>query len=989
MKYPKSPVSLVVLFLVLGSPVSLHSQDLLQISEFMAVNDRGLDDEDRDEEDWIEIHNAGPDTVNLDGWYLTDSSGNLTKWEFPSVALESDGYLVVFASGKDRRNPANELHTNFKLSGTGEYLGLVRPDGVTVVSEYSPAYPAQASDVSYGLVETIVHESLLAQGAQAKALVPLDGLLEPGSVHDVPRPWTLEGFDDTAWQLGVTGIGFGYPGWIGLDVSHMRNVNETVYIRVPFVVEDPSAFRALTLRMRFEDGMIAYLNGHEVARDNAPEATTETWNSGASVGSPATRIVTPVDFTIRHMDYLHVGTNLLAVQGLNYGVASSDLLVVPELLGTIAGLEPSRRYFPAPTPGGPNGDGMETMGPIIADVGHMPETPTQREGLRITARLSPVFDAIGFAELHYRVMFDPELTIPLLDNGDSGDGERGDGIFGARLPSGTFAAGDMVRWSIVAVDTAGRASRWPAFRDPLGSPQYEGTVVMDPSLRNPLPVLHWFIQDPAAANSDAGTRCSLFYDGQFYDNLWITIHGQSSRGFPKKSYNIDFNPGYNFRWSPDQPRVGDINLLTTYPDKAQMRNILAYETYRDADCPGHWAFAVRVQQNGDFWGTAHVVENGDRDWLVRMGLNAEGALYKMYNGFTSTGDATNGAEKKTRKNEDNSDLLALFNGISLSGEARRRYLYNNVDVAQVVNFLAARLLTGDTDCCHKNYYFYRDTGLSDEWQMWPWDVDLSFGRRWISSMTYWDQRLIANTPLFIGSGNRLPQAIFDTPEMRQMYLRRVRTLMDELLMPPGTPQEALHYEPRIDELAAQIGPDAGLDAARWNSHAWGNGSTTPNYPQPFAEAVAEMRDSYLPERRRQLFNRLAPGAGEIPAPQPAGAAILFGDIDGGRSSRTPGDDYIQLRNPNSFAVDISGWILSTDEAPEAPLFTFRGGTVIPANGVLYVAASRVAFRARMSSPTGGQGLFVVGDYTGQLSNQSQTLMLIDRQGLQVASARIH
>ncbi|MEN6425699.1 MAG: CotH kinase family protein [Phycisphaerales bacterium] len=988
MKYLQTPVSLVVLLLILGSPAPLHSQDLLQISEFMAVNDRGLDDEDRDEEDWIEIHNAGTRTVSLNGWYLTDSSSNLTKWQFPAVALEPDGYLVVFASGKDRSDPAGELHTNFKLSGAGEYLGLVRPDGVTVVSEYSPAYPAQAPDVSYGLVETIVQEPLVAQGAMAKALVPLDDLLEPPSLRDAPRPWTLEDFDDASWQSGVTGIGFGYLDSIGLDVSHMRYVNETVYIRIPFFVEDPSAFRMLTLRMQFDDGIIAYLNGHEVARDNAPEPATETWNSGALASYPNARFVDPVDFTIRQVDYLHVGMNLLAIQGLNYGADSPDLLVIPELLANLAGVEPSRRYFPEPTPGAANSDGVETVGPIIADVGHSPEIPTRRDILRVTARITPAFDAIALAELHYRVMFGPDVVIPLLDDGNTGEGTGGDGVFGARLPGGVFTAGDMVRWYIIAVDAAGRVSRWPAFRDLQGCPQYEGTVVDDPSLTNPLPVLHWFIQEPTAANTDTGTRCSLFYDGHFYDNLWITIHGQSSRGFPKKSYNIDFNPGYNFRWSHGQPRVGDINLLTTYPDKAQMRNILAYETYRDADCPGHWAFAVRVQQNGVFWGTAHIVENGDKDWLVRMGLNAEGALYKMYNGFTSTGDATSGAEKKTRKNEDNTDLLALFNGISLSGETRRRYLYDNVDIAQVVNFLAARLLTGDTDCCHKNYYFYRDTGGSDEWQMWPWDVDLSFGRRWISSMTYWDQRLIANTPLFIGSGNRLPQALFDTPEMRQMYLRRVRTLMDELLMPPGTPVEALHYEPRIDELAAQIGPDANLDAAKWNSHAWGNGSTAPNYPQPFAEAVAEMRDSYLPERRRQLFNRLAPGAAEIPAAQPAGTVILFGDIEGGFSSRNQDEEYIQLVNPNSYAADISGWALSVDTAPEAPLFTFRGGTVIPAGGTLYVAASRTAFRARASFPTGGQGLFVVGDYTGRLSSQSQTLTLIDRQGLQVALTSI-
>ncbi len=988
MKCLQTRVSLVVLLCILGSPASLYSDDLLQISEFMAVNDRGLDDEDRDEADWIEIHNAGSSAADLEGWYLTDSSANLTKWQFPAVTLESDGYLVVFASGKDRRDPACELHTNFKLAGSGEYLGLVRPDGVTVVSEFSPVYPVQAPDVSYGLVENIVQEPLLTQGAPARALVPLDDSLEPPSLRDAPRPWTLEAFDDSTWESGVTGIGFGYPHVIGLDVSYMRNVNETVYIRIPFVVEDPSAFRTLTLRMQFDDGMIAYLNGHEVARANAPESTVETWNSGAPTNYPNTRLVVPVEFTIRQVDYLHVGTNLLAVQGLNYGVTNPDLLVVPELLANLAGAEPSRRYFPEPTPGTANNAGVETVGPIIANVGHFPEAPTRRDILRITAKIAQAFDPIARAELHYRVMFDAEGTVPLLDDGHCDDGAAGDGIFGGHIPGGAFAPGDMVRWYVLAVDTAGRVSRWPTFRDPQDSPQYEGTVVEDPSLTNPLPVLHWFIQEPSAANTDTGTRCSLFYDGQFYDNVWIDIHGQSSRGFPKKSYNIDFHPGYNFRWRQGQPRVGDINLLTTYPDKAQMRNILAYETYRDADCPGHWAFAVHVQQNGEFWGTAHIVENGDKDWLVRMGLNTDGALYKMYNSFTSAGDATNGAEKKTRKNEDNADLLTLFNGINLSGEARRRYLYDNVDVAQVVNFLAARTLTGDTDCCHKNYYFYRDTGRSDEWQMWPWDVDLSFGRRWIGSLTYWDQRLIANTPLFIGNNNRLPQAIFETPEMRQMYLRRLRTLMDELLMPIGTPEAALHYEPRIDELAAEIGPDAVLDAAKWNSNAWGNGSTAPNYPQPYAEAVAELRDSYLPERRRQLFNRLAPGAGELPAQQPAGTTVLFGDINGGFTSRNQDEEYIQLVNPNSFAVDISGWVLGIASAPDAPLFTFRGGTVIPANSAIYVAANRMAFRARTVFPTGGQGLFVVGDYADRLSNQDKILTLTDRQGLLVASASI-
>jgi hypothetical protein len=984
MRYLQTPAVLVFFLLALSLSTSLRSQDMVRISEFMAVNEHGLDDADRDEEDWIEIHNTGMSEVSLEGWYLTDTADHLTKWEFPAVTLGPDAYLIVFASGKDRRDAAGELHTNFKLSGSGEYLGLVRPDGVTVAWEFSPVFPAQAPDISYGLGGVMSQKVLLAEDAPAKAFVPRDSSLEPKSPGAL-RPWTLEDLDDSAWQSGATGIGFGWPRQVGLNVSAMQGVNETVYVRVPFVVEDSSLIRSLTLRMWYDDGMIVYINGHEVARANAPTPGTETWNSGAPANWPNTRFVYPEDFSIHSFVSLHAGTNMLAIQGLNYGVDNPDLLIVPELRATIAGPVPVFRYFPTPTPGKPNDAGVETIGPVVADNAHNPLMPMENEDLLITARIAPTSAPVISAQLYYRVMFNPEGTVPLRDDGNSGDGGAGDGVYGARISKTAFRAGQMVRWFIIAVDAAGYASRSPAFLDPLNSPQYDGTVVTDLSLNSPLPVLHWFVENPGAANSDAGTRCSFFWDGQFYDNVGIYLHGQSSRGFPKKSYNIDFNPGHNFKWAPGEPRADDLNLLTTYPDKAQMRNILAHGTYRDADCPCHWVFPVRVQQNGAFWGTAHAMENGDEDWLIRMGLNAEGALYKMYNSFTSPADATNGAEKKTRRYEDNADLLALYNGVSLSGEARRQYLYDNVDVAQVVDFLAARVITGDVDCCHKNYYLYRDTGQSNEWQMWPWDVDLSFGRVWTGAETYWDQHLIPNTPLFIGDNSRLPQAIFATPETRQMYLRRIRTLMDELLKPPGTPASDLYYEPIIDELAAAIAPDAALDAAKWGSNAWGNGSTAPCCPQSLPQAVAELKNYYLPERRKQLFNGLASGARELPGPQPTDTMVFFGTVESSPASGNRNEQYIPLLNPNPFAVDISGWTVSAGIETRTHLFTFRGGTVIPANGILHVVADRPAFRARRISPTGGQALFVVGDFTRRLASQGEIIELTNRQGVRVAS----
>jgi hypothetical protein len=147
----------------------------VRINEFLAVNDIGLDDEDRDESDWIEIYNAGTDTVDLKGWYLTDDANDLTKWAFPEVTLAPDAYLVVFASGKNRTDPLGTLHTNFKLKGGGEYLGLVRPDGRTVVSEFFPNFPPQAPDVSYGPIGSTAETALLVPGAPAKASLDAGG----------------------------------------------------------------------------------------------------------------------------------------------------------------------------------------------------------------------------------------------------------------------------------------------------------------------------------------------------------------------------------------------------------------------------------------------------------------------------------------------------------------------------------------------------------------------------------------------------------------------------------------------------------------------------------------------------------------------------------------------------------------------------------------------------------------------------------------------
>ena len=100
-------------------------------------------------EDWIEIQNTGDAEINLAGYLLSDDSDNPARWIFPSTTLAPSTFLVVYASAQDLFDPAEELHTNFKLDAAGGYLALSTADGSTV--SVFENYPQQRSDISYGL----------------------------------------------------------------------------------------------------------------------------------------------------------------------------------------------------------------------------------------------------------------------------------------------------------------------------------------------------------------------------------------------------------------------------------------------------------------------------------------------------------------------------------------------------------------------------------------------------------------------------------------------------------------------------------------------------------------------------------------------------------------------------------------------------------------------------------------------------------------------
>ena len=100
----------MVAWMILIPASAMTEGSPLQISEFAAEGAQDWKDEDGDTSDWIEIQNVSRALASLEGWTLGDSSRRRPPWRFPSTNLPPGQFLMVFASGKNRREPGGRLH---------------------------------------------------------------------------------------------------------------------------------------------------------------------------------------------------------------------------------------------------------------------------------------------------------------------------------------------------------------------------------------------------------------------------------------------------------------------------------------------------------------------------------------------------------------------------------------------------------------------------------------------------------------------------------------------------------------------------------------------------------------------------------------------------------------------------------------------------------------------------------------------------------------
>ncbi|MDZ7346615.1 MAG: CotH kinase family protein, partial [candidate division KSB1 bacterium] len=257
---------LFLFFFVLFS--DLHPAIVL--NECQSKNTRTVADEDGQFSDWIELFNSSAQAVDLSGWGLSDNPAKPFKWVFPSLVIRPQEHLLLFASGKNRR-------------------------------------------------EVFYWQTIIRQGDVWRFF---PGRSEP------PASWKSLSFDDSNWQQGPSGFGYGDND----DATIIENVL-TIYIRKTFKIDNPGRVLRLLLHVDYDDGFIAYLNGVEAARANMGEVHQHfAFNEPATAGHEAMiyQGQAPEAFEIDPA-LLRSGTNVLALEVHNINSTSSDLTLIPFL----------------------------------------------------------------------------------------------------------------------------------------------------------------------------------------------------------------------------------------------------------------------------------------------------------------------------------------------------------------------------------------------------------------------------------------------------------------------------------------------------------------------------------------------------------------------------------------------------------------------------------------------------------------------------------
>ncbi len=783
----------------------------------MAVNEQVLADEDGDFSDWIEIHNLNGEPVDLHRWYLTDDPADLAKWQFPPLTLAAGDCLLVFASDKDRSQ--GELHTNFKLRGGGEYLALAR-DGVAAEFAYEPQYPPQVADVSFGLAPDGSAQGYFSQPTPGLAnaaelidnptrFVVIDEIMyHPASENRLEEYIELlnfgaEAVDLAGWQF-ANGVEFTFPNVTIAPGEHL------------VVAADVSAFQGA-----YTDAADVNVIGGWTGRlSNRGETIELVDESGIRVDR--VRYADEGDWAVRQagpLDRNHYGW----IWSSDHDGGGKSLELINPAMPNELGQNWAASLNDLGTPGVANSVADADVAPMVLEVTHQPAIPSPTDTVTVTARLIDESAAGLTATLYARpdaaVTYE---TYAMLDDGQSGDGRAGDGVYGAAIPP--FADGTIVEFYVEAGDGTGQVRTWPAVvpapAQPADAWQGEG---------HELPNLLYQVDDTFDGDADwvpgsqpiyylilteaeraeltdigvGGAGGEQWSDAQMsgtfisVDGLGVTMRynvgirnrGNGSRGSRPNNYRVNFP--HDRPWQD----VTAINVNSRYAHY----QLLGHALFRMAGLPAEEGRQVQVRVNG-----ADLAETGGRMYGSYVHLQAYDSDYanwmfpgdgggNLYNATTLTHAAnlsyrgtegqsylSVGYAKNTNQSENDwSDLIHLTDVLNNAPEETYvEDVAEVIDVDQWLTWFAIQTLisNGETNLGNgvgDDYSMYR--GVEDpRFVLLPHDLDTILGRGGTSD---------ANASIYRATNLAAIRRFLTHPEFAPRYHAALMELIETVFSP--------------------------------------------------------------------------------------------------------------------------------------------------------------------------------------------------------------
>ena len=625
--------------------------------------------------------------------------------------------------------------------------------------------------------------------------------------------WREIAFDDGDWLVGTASIGYG-DGHVTTNVSDMENNFTSLYLRKEFTVGDASAIDALLFTAQYDDGINVWINGTNVVSDNVPGENlpyTATANGSNEV----------IDFRefqiLNAQDFLVDGTNVIAVQLLNRASNSSDAWFDGTLTQSFGGQS-------GVTPGRQNSVFATNAAPQIRQVDHRPKSPVSGEEVVVTAKVTDP-DGVASVQLEYQLVEPGDYisdsdaryaegwtALVMTDDGFGGDEVAGDEVFSVTMPTELQTHRRLVRYRITVADTTDLSVRVPYADDPTpnfayfvydGVPDWTGSarpgvapeVTYSGELLESVPTYHFltteesqadamFVPDSSRGSGYTGSdylwEGTLVYDGEVYDHIRFRARGGVWRyAMGKNMYKFDFNRGQAFQAHDDYGRAYDtkwdklnfsaliqqgnfdhrgeqglfesvgFKMFNLVDLESPYTHFVSFRLITDADEFGEDQFS------GDFQGLYMAIEQPDGRMLDEHGL-PDGNFYKMESG---TGELNNqGPTQPT----DKSDLNAFLSQ-SNSTSNPEQWWRDNLDLERYYSYRAIVEGIHHYDIANGKNYFYYNNPETGQWQVHPWDLDLT----WANNM--------------FGSGNEpFKSRVADRTEFRAEYRNRMREVRDLL-----------------------------------------------------------------------------------------------------------------------------------------------------------------------------------------------------------------